>query len=264
MAPDDDLRQRILEGNIKLHRVEAPHYDVLHPEEFNWFEQHRLRRDIARIAAQLPANALALDIGCGTGNILLKLIALGINVSGVDISEDMVRLLKSRIPTHSEGKVNLTVQNVEDFLVGCAKEYDLVTASSVLHHMPDYISTLRSAIGRIKPGGWLYIVHEPTKNALGPDTFPRKILWQMDNLAYNLLHARSIPQTEARDYRMSDYQLYHGFDEDKVARECRGLGLDVVSFVRYSSTMRTGLSCWIDSSVLGSRRHFSLIAHKKR
>ena len=264
MEQGADIKQKILDANIKLHRIEAPCYDALHPEEFNWFEQGRLRRDMARIASFLPANSSALDIGCGTGNILLKLLALRLDVTGVDISEDMVKSLRLRIPPGMESRAKLSVQNADDFLINCARKYDLITASSVLHHVPDYISTLRMAISRISPGGWLYIVHEPTKDSLGADPFLRKILWQLDSLAYDILRARSVPRTEARDYRMSDYHLYHGFDEEKVLEECRRMDLEVISFTRYSSTMRMGLSCWIDSFILGSRRHFSLIARRRQ
>lgn len=258
-----DMRQKILDENIKLHRIEAPHYDALHPEEFNWFEQAQIRRDLLCIASNLPKPSSALDIGCGTGNILLKLLASGFDVWGVDISKEMIEVLKARIPTLLEEKAQLFTNNADDFLAACTQEFDLITISSVLHHLPDYISSLELAIRRLKPGGWLYITHEPTKDVLSPDPFLRKVLWQVDNLAYSVLRARSVPQTEARDYRTSDYHLYHGFDEDKVVEQCKRSGLKVISFNKYSSAMRMGLSCWLDSRVLKSRRQFSLIAHKR-
>jgi ubiquinone/menaquinone biosynthesis C-methylase UbiE len=258
-----DIRQKILDENIKLHRIEAAHYDALHPEEFNWFEQARISRDISRITTLLPKPSTALDIGCGTGNVFLKLLAGGLDVCGVDISRDMVEALRARIPEELEGRARLSAQNIDDFLSACVQEFDLITACSVLHHLPDYMSTLELALRRLKPGGWLYITHEPTMNALGPDPFLRKVLWQVDSLAYDLLHRKTIPKTEARDYRMSDYHLYYGFDDEGVMTRCRSLGLDVVSFVRYSSAMRMGLSCWLDSRVLRSKRQFSLIARKK-
>ena len=263
MSRMKDIRQKILDANINLHRIEAPCYDALHPEEFNWFEQSQIRRDLLQIASNLPKPALALDVGCGTGNILLKLLDNGIDVWGVDISKEMVEILKAQIPAPLKDKAQLFNNSADDFLVACTQKFDLITVSSVLHHLPDYLSSLELAIRRLKAGGWLYITHEPTKDTLGPDPFFRKILWQVDYLAYRVLRARSVPQTEARDYRTSDYHLYHGFDEEKVVERCRLSGLEVVRFKKYSSSMRMGLSCWLDSRVLRSRRQFSLIAHKR-
>jgi len=193
----------------------------------------------------------------------LKLLANGLDIWGVDISKEMVEALKGRIPSPLEEKVKLFTQNIDDFLSTCTQKFDLITASSVLHHLPDYLSSLELAIRRLKSGGWLYITHEPTKKILSPDPFLRKVLWQADNLAYSVWRARSVPQAEARDCRISDYHLYHGFDEEKVAEICRCSGLEVVSFNKYSSAMRMGLSCWLDSRILKSKRQFSLIAHRK-
>lgn len=109
----------------------------------------------------------------------------------------------------------------------------------------------------------MYITHEPTNNALGPDPLLRKALWQVDSLAFNILHGRAAPKTEARDYRMSDYHLYKGFYEEKVIAACKASGLDIVRYNKYSSAMRAGLSCWIDSKILNSARHFTLIARKR-
>ncbi len=39
-------------------------------------------------------------------------------------------------------------------------EFDLVTSYSVLHHLPDYVSALRTLCGYLKKGGVVYIDHE--------------------------------------------------------------------------------------------------------
>ncbi len=256
------VRDEILKGNIELHRIEAPHYDALHPEEFNWFEQGNIRRDILRITGSLPKPASALDIGCGTGNIMLKLLANGLNVHGVDISKEMADALGARIPASLKDNAHISVKNIDEFLGGCNEEFDLITISSVLHHLPDYLSSLETIVNKIKPRGWMYITHEPTKNSLGADPFLRKVLWQIDSLVYGILREPAVPKTEARNYRISDYHLYRGFDEEKVLEVCKASGLEVVSFRRYSSSMRMGLSCWVDSKLLNSKRNFSLIARK--
>lgn len=254
--------QKILDENIKLHAIEAPCYEKLHPEEFNWFEQRRIWRDLKFIKERLPGGATALDIGCGTGNISLKLIKAGFRVYGVDISEEMLAVLKTKIPAGFKDKIKLFCENIDCFLDECQEQFNLVGANSVLHHLPDYLKTLKKAIGLLQPGGYLYIVHEPTRIALGPDRFLRKILWQVDNIVYSILNFGKGVEVKDRNYRISDYQLYHGFDEEAVVEACRNAGLDIVEFTSYSSAMRLGISCWGDSHLLKSKSQFLLIARK--
>jgi len=255
----EDLYRKILDENIRLHAIEAPYYEKLHPEEFNWFEQARVRRDLRFIKRQLSDNPVALDIGCGTGNIFLKLLDMGCEVWGVDISEEMLGALRKRIPAEFNTRVKLFSKDIDRFLDNTIQQFDIITMSSVLHHLPEYIQTLRKTIGRLKKGGFIYIIHEPTEKALSPDRFLRKILWQADNLAYSLLNFGALPRTEARDYRFSDYQIYHGFDEEEVISVCRSAGLEIVEFERYSSAMRLGLSCWVDCTLLKSKGQFRMI-----
>src|SRR5919108_3722018 len=40
--------------------------------------------------------APVLDLGCGTGRLLLPLLGAGVDVDGVDVSEDMLELCRAR------------------------------------------------------------------------------------------------------------------------------------------------------------------------
>ncbi len=256
------IYQEILDENIKLHLIEAPHYEKLHPEEFNWFEQGRILRNLKFIERNSPHNSFALDIGCGTGNLSLKLLDMGFKVWGVDISQEMLEVLKKKVPQRFQDKISLFCKNIDYFLDRCQEQFGLIVVSSVLHHLPDYLKTLKKAIGLLQPGGYLYIIHEPTKIALGPDRFLRKILWQVDNIVYSILNFGKGVEVRKRNYRISDYQLYHGFDEEAVVAACRNAGLGIVEFTRYASAMRLGISCWVDSLLLKSKSQFLLIARK--
>jgi ubiquinone/menaquinone biosynthesis C-methylase UbiE len=258
----EDLRKQILEENIKLHKIEARYYDQIHPEEFNWFEQARIWKDLRFIREKFQAEPLILDLGCGTGNLSLKLLKLGCSVQGVDISPDMVEVLKEKIPQEYREKAKLVVQNVEEFIMGCEQRFDCIVSSSVLHHLPDYVLTLGQALKLLKPGGWIYVTHEPTKDALGADPFLRKILWQLDNLVFNIFFGAKMPVLKDRNFHLSDYQLYHGFDEEKVIAACRESGVRIIKLQKYASAMRLGISCWLDSVIVRSQRQFSLIGQK--
>ncbi len=258
----DNLRERILEENIRLHKIEAKHYDRIHPEEFNWFEQGRIWRDLKFIRSKLGKEPLVLDVGCGTGNLTLKLLESGCVVRGVDISADMVAVLTEKIPGRVKEKTKLSVENIEDFIGNCKESFDCIVTSSVLHHLPDYIQALEKALKLLKPGGWLYITHEPAKDALAADPFLRKVLWQLDNLIFNMVFGKKMPVLEGRNFHLSDYHLYHGFDEEKVIAQCRDSQVKIIKLQKYSSAMRLGIICWFDSAVLKSKRQFSIIGQK--
>ncbi len=262
MTEETDLRQMILEENIRLHKIEAKFYDRIHPEEFNFFEQGRIWKDLKFIHSNLASGASVLDLGCGTGNLFLKLLKLDCSVWGVDISPDMMEILRQNIPDDESRRAKLTVQNVDEFIANSNQKFDCIVSSSVLHHLPDYIQTLESALKLLKPGGWLYITHEPTKDALAEDPILRKILWQADNLAFNIITLGQMPVLEGRNFHLSDYHLYHGFDEEKVIVQCINSGIKIIKFRKYSSAMRLGIFCWIDSVIIKSKRQFSLIGWK--
>lgn len=258
----EELRRKILDENIKLHGKEAGCYDRIHPEEFNWFEQARIRADLLRVRSLFPGTVSCLDAGCGTGNLSLKLLGLGFEVLGVDISPEMIGALQAAARPGDRGRARFVVSDIDSFLDGLTETFDLVTASSFLHHLPDYSGTLLKLCSRIRSGGGLYITHEPAYAALAPDPLPRKALWRLDDLAFSLIRGRGLKKPEGLDYHYSDYQLYHGFDERKVLEALESAGMKILRFIPYASTMRLGVSCWLDTVILRSRRQFSLIARK--
>jgi ubiquinone/menaquinone biosynthesis C-methylase UbiE len=259
---DKEVYRNIIEENIKLHRVEAGYYERLHPEEFNWFEQAETWKDLIFISEHIPKPCPVLDIGCGTGNLFLKLLKLKYEVWGVDLSPDMLTVLKERIPREARDRTMLFCQNIDDFIAQANRRFKFIVMSSVLHHFPDYLQTVKRISGLLEAGGWLYITHEPTQYALSADRFLRKILWQLDNLLYLLLKMGKLPKVGPRNYRISDYHLYHGFQEEAVLSESKNAGLKIIKFCRYSSVMRLGISCWIDTKLLGSKGQFKLILQR--
>jgi ubiquinone/menaquinone biosynthesis C-methylase UbiE len=251
-----------LEENIRLHKIEARYYDRIHPEEFNWFEQGRIWKDLRFIRLKLNKGSNVLDLGCGTGNLFLKFLKLGFNVWGVDISEDMVSVLREKIPEQMQDRAKLFVRNVDEFIAEGGKSFDCIVSSSVLHHLPDYVDTLGQALKLLRPGGMIYITHEPTKDALAPDSFLRKILWQLDNLVFNMVTLGRIPVLKGRNFHLSDYHLYHRFDEEKIIAQCRKSQIKIIKLQKYSSVMRLGFFCWLDSRIIKSKRQFSIIGQK--
>jgi ubiquinone/menaquinone biosynthesis C-methylase UbiE len=75
--------------------VAAEYADALAPH----LEAHAVERHALSLFAELAgANARVLDVGCGPGHITAHLATLGVNASGLDLSDGMVREARARYP----------------------------------------------------------------------------------------------------------------------------------------------------------------------
>ena len=68
----------------------AQAWDLLRGDTSNW-EDRPFYRDIIRVSGQ-PA----LDIGCGTGRLLLDYLVDGIDIDGVDVSPEMLEICRQK------------------------------------------------------------------------------------------------------------------------------------------------------------------------
>ncbi|MBI5654930.1 class I SAM-dependent methyltransferase [Candidatus Uhrbacteria bacterium] len=261
---DTELRQTILEANLDLHRDEAGLYDRIHPELNNEEEWSRLDRMLGVALNGLPSDApkLALDVGAGTGFVTGRLLKLGFKVQAVDISNEMLGMLSSKFAADVQaGKVSTMAQDIDSFLGECADGYSIITISSVLHHLPDYVATLGRLAQRLIPGGALVIFHEPTGGEL---SWMEKILlsldWKFSWRFQTSSHDREFIKSKRLDYGMADYHVTHGFDEERVreALKAEGLKIDVVEMYATAKTKPIRLLL----RVLGMKRTWCLSARK--
>jgi len=139
-------------------------YDERHFSIPTYLSTRRLRNRMQRISGGNfdPINyKRALDIGCGTGNILLKLMLMGVPEGyGLDISPDMLRYLQENLPPGI--KPESVVGNAErtPFSDG---SFDLIVCNSALHHFPDYKRVLEEIYRLLEVGGEAFILHEKNK-----------------------------------------------------------------------------------------------------
>jgi len=88
-------------------------------------------RDLPAILTEHVSGTRALDFGCGTGRSTRFLRKLGFNVTGVDISEDMLRIARAADPS---GDYRLVLgDNLNEFAVGA---FDLVLSAFTFDNIP--------------------------------------------------------------------------------------------------------------------------------
>lgn len=91
-------------------------------------------RDLPAIIANHITGTRALDFGCGTGRSARFLRKLGFNVTGVDVSEDMLRIARAMDP---KGDYRLVLgDDLNEFAVGT---FDLVLSAFTFDNIPGAI-----------------------------------------------------------------------------------------------------------------------------
>lgn len=103
-----------------------------------------------------------LDIGCGSGLILLNLASLGFisKAYGIDLSFDMLKECKN-----NANKLGIDVflaHGDVDYLPFKSNRFDLIIGHAILHHLPDIKMVLSEVYRLLKPNG-ICIFTEPTK-----------------------------------------------------------------------------------------------------
>lgn len=92
-----------------------------------------------------------LDVGCGTGRLIRFMIESGAEVSGVDISEGMLKIARKNFPEIEFFKTEVENLPFED------NSFDLVVAVFVIVHLKD-LNGFFSEVYRILKDGGIFIL----------------------------------------------------------------------------------------------------------
>lgn len=98
-----------------------------------------------------------LDVGCGTGNVLMKLIkSNNIELYGLDISEEMIKVAKNNLGNRAELKIaDSESMPWED------NKFDVIVCNASFHHYPNPRKVLLEMRRVLKSDGSL-IIGDPT------------------------------------------------------------------------------------------------------
>jgi SAM-dependent methyltransferase len=112
----------------------------------------------------LGLRAQVLDVGCGPGWLSEFLARCGYSVTGVDVSEDMVRIARERIAAIEE-PVGAGIEALAEFHampvleLPWTERFDAAILYDAMHHFDDELETLRVIRSTLVPGGRIFI-HE--------------------------------------------------------------------------------------------------------
>ncbi|MGR9100495.1 MAG: bifunctional 2-polyprenyl-6-hydroxyphenol methylase/3-demethylubiquinol 3-O-methyltransferase UbiG [Gammaproteobacteria bacterium] len=96
-----------------------------------------------------------LDVGCGGGILSEGLAKLGANVTGIDLSDELIEIAD----LHGlESGVNVSYQKIsaERLAEREPEAYDLVACMEMLEHVPNPASIVNACATLVKPGGYVF------------------------------------------------------------------------------------------------------------
>lgn len=142
-----------------LYRAVAGFYDELMPVWVEGYPGAYQALDDA-LRSHLPAGGRVLDLGCGTGANLQRLLDLGLPFGeyvGVDISPDMLAQARQKFA----GVENATFRQLDVLHDPLPRgSFDLIISTWVFEHLPEPSSVAWKAWERLGPGGHMVLFFE--------------------------------------------------------------------------------------------------------
>ena len=266
-TPESTLtREKVLEENKRVHKLEDQFYLDRHPEQTNFYQARILKKTIDRVCFEMnPSGESILELGCGTGYLYLEFLKRGYEITGVDLSTEMIRVLEGRIPKDYRKRSRLVVSDVETFANIDDKKYSAIIVSALLHHLYDFESVIKMYCDRLIPGGVFLIFFEPLKQDI--DTPIRysmhKTLAGVDEAFYRRKMMRQRISILEKEYHHADYQRqFGGIDPDRLMELFTKEGLKILQVEKYCAR-RFGLSSLLANCLFKTQNTFNLLAQKQ-
>ncbi len=122
-----------------------------------------------------------LDMGAGEGMLTQPFLEKGAFVTAADASDELLQGLREKAGLRHEA-LRVMPGDIFDSLAILETEqrqFDIVCASSFLHHIPDYLELCRRGARLVRPGGVLFTVQDPLRyDTLG------KAVYAFDRASY--------------------------------------------------------------------------------
>jgi len=234
-----------------------------------------MRRLCSQLAAEVFAHARThaevprvLDLGAGEGSITSLLLELGARVTAVDVSESQLDELVRKCRAFRD-RLSVRKGEIGEALLG-AERYDIVVMSSVLHHIPDYMATIRSAIDVLTPNGQFFSLQDPIRY----DSLNAFVHWfskfgyfswrvfqgdLLGGLSRRLRRARGIYLDDCPQDNAEYHVTRNGVDQDQIVEYLAGRGFDCKLIVYFSAQAPP---FQFFGSAVGISNTFALIARR--
>lgn len=144
---------------MRVYEELAEFYDLVYSDEYDLDFYLREANN---------ARGPVLEIACGTGRILLRLMQAGVPIAGIDLSEGMLAVLRNKAAALGL-MPDVRTADMRDFSLGRRFRLVIVPYRSFLHLQTDEdrLRALKSFMHHLEPGGRLILhTYNPSKDEL--------------------------------------------------------------------------------------------------
>jgi 2-polyprenyl-3-methyl-5-hydroxy-6-metoxy-1,4-benzoquinol methylase len=273
------LQEKVVHANVEFYKHVAGSYDSYETCVSDPRQQEMLERDLAQISSGLSSASdriSCLDCGGGTGNLALKMLSRDWSVTVVDVSQSMLDILK--VKAEALGRpVKLVNDSIESFLSHTNQTFDVISFSSVLHHLYSPVDVVSLAAKRVKHHGFFYSNFDPVKPHrprltsmfLTCDTVLAKVFYDRRDFFPGLarrLRKLATPmdtvsgRVVASAGDLAEFHANEGLDFSEIAEPLKKEGFEID--VAYSLGGRTRLAQWVNGAIKVSMR-FRIMARRE-
>lgn len=221
-----DVSRKIEGANLAYHDLMADAYETDLSTNFIFEEscQNRIAEIIERAGEETGAES-ALDIGCGTGNILKYTTRTFAQAIGIDLSLNMLE--KSRIYTdHLVQGTGLAIPCPDN-------TFDLVSCFSLVHHIYEPTLLFREMNRVLKKGGILYTDWDFNRNFFWKPLLP---LWthrmKAPQALFSLARRKLTRDQLVKAFEIAEYHVFREWlNPEEFRRLLSNLGFERVEIV---------------------------------
>jgi ubiquinone/menaquinone biosynthesis C-methylase UbiE len=227
------------EANRLLYSDLAESYDRTEACVVDPRHRRRLAAALDEALAVVPEPTHVLDACGGSGNVSAVLTRHGIVPTVVDVSGEMLARWEHRAAGMGFSPETHVAQ-IEQFLQGDERRWDLIVFSSALHHLEQPDAVLAIAASRLAPGGAIVTIYDPTSA-----TRALHLLRMVDWLGHLLVHhprefvavgrrwlrrKRDVKATAGEPHigRLAERHALGGIDDLALRRGLEAEGLEIV------------------------------------
>lgn len=121
------------------------------------FEKIREEAILSEIILRNSTNNSILDVGCGVGSLVLRLLETNFDARGIDLSENMVEAAKTNLNARAFDSSKVKVQNFLEY--SPSERFDSIVLNGVIWYYQDKESVIEKITSLLKPGGYTFVVH---------------------------------------------------------------------------------------------------------
>lgn len=175
-----------------------------------FYFQNEYRINYMESDIQIKADWEILDLACGYGFLIQMMSERGYKVSGIEISENKLKICRERLKENFNRifNVNLLEQDVPKQLQG---RFDIVTMFHVIEHISKPIEFVNKALKLLKPEGLLLMeLPNVSNNMMEASEAFNDFFYIRDHVAYYTpeLIAELVEKAGAKVIKQKGVQLY--------------------------------------------------------